>query len=305
MTALEVKTALGARGEEFARWLFPAGKKIGQEWHVGALSGEAGKSLSICIGGAKAGVFADFATGDSGDNLVELYSQSKRVAFKDALHACADWLGQPLTRRASAPQQPVHVNRSSSVSAEPGDIYSPSDDECREAIRMLEALSSDNALCERIARTRNWKPETIRQLALEGYLGWHEEKLAFVYDTGVKRRWRENGERIIRWLFGKPWIWRGAWLHAATTVYICEGETDCITLIDAGIETDPSTLAVAIPSASTFSADWAQLFAGKDVILAFDSDDAGRTATEKVSRLLCPHVRKLSQINWGGLKYAS
>ena len=105
-------------------------------------------------------------------------------------------------------------------------------------------------------------------LAHEPSLGWDSGKLAFIYESGVKLRSREEGERIIRWAFGKPWIWRGGFLCGRSTVYVCEGETDCISLIDAGFEEDGHTLAVAIPSASTFAEDWAQLFQGKDVILA-------------------------------------
>ena len=52
------------------------------------------------IEGSKIGVFCDFATSESGDNCVELYAQAKQVTFKEALHACADWLGVPVTNTA-------------------------------------------------------------------------------------------------------------------------------------------------------------------------------------------------------------
>jgi hypothetical protein len=47
---------------------------------------------------------------------------------------------------------------------------------------------------------------------LEGYLGWYPNSLAFIYDFGVKLRCAHKGERVIKWLFGKPWIWRGSYL---------------------------------------------------------------------------------------------
>ena len=118
----------------------------------------------------------------------------------------------------------------------PGDIHHPTKNERRHVCMMIDRLATDDALCQRLATSRSWKAETIKRLALEGYLGWHDNKLAFVYDTGVKLRWKQNGERIIRWAFGKPWLSRGAYLNFAETVYLCEGETDAITLIDAGIE---------------------------------------------------------------------
>jgi hypothetical protein len=97
MNARDIKAALNERAEEFARFLFPAGRKIGNEWKVGSLSGQRGDSLSICIAGSKAGVFCDFATGESGDNLIELYAQGYRIEFAEALRACRDWLGVSVT----------------------------------------------------------------------------------------------------------------------------------------------------------------------------------------------------------------
>ena len=171
---------------------------------------------------------------------------------------------------------------------------------------MIETLVSDSSLCERIARSRGWKPETIRQLGLETYLGWHEGKLAFIYDTGAKlRQWRSKGEKIIWWAFGKPWLWRAAWLKQAETVYVCEGEPDCISLLDAGIENNRGTVAVALPSASTFDDTWAALFKDKNVILAFDNDKAGEDATTRVSHILRSSARSLKKLNWEGLRYAS
>ena len=54
----------------------------------------------------------------------------------------------------------------------------------------------------------------------------------------AKTRWRENGERRFKFLFGKSWLWRGELIPQAETIYLCEGETDAISLIDRGIEDD-------------------------------------------------------------------
>jgi 5S rRNA maturation endonuclease (ribonuclease M5) len=176
---------------------------------------------------------------------------------------------------------------------------------CLRAIEMAVMLRETPNLCERLARARGWKPETIGNLSLEPSLGWHDGKFAFIYETGVKLRWRQHGERIIRWAFGKPWLWRGSYIDIATTVYLCEGETDAISLIDAGLESDGQTIAVAIPSASTFHEPWATLFVGKEVILAFDADRPGEQISVRVSRLLQPHVASLKRLNWKGVQRAS
>jgi len=301
VNADEVKTALNNRAEEFASWLFPSGKLNGSEWQVGSLNGEGGKSCCIRIRGSKAGIFKDFATDEAGDNLVELFAQSRRVEFKEALRACADWLGVSLRSNETLPS--TAISSRSPVTASPLPTPMSSSDSGR-ALAMAATLRDDPALCERIARARNWQKETILTLACEPSLGWDGGKLAFLYESGTKLRWRENGERVIRWAFGKPWLWRGGFLWGRTNIYVTEGETDCITLIDAGIEKDGYSLAVALPSASTFNEEWAHLFQGKDVVLVLDGDDAGRGATARISRLLQPVTKSLKQLNWGGLRHA-
>jgi hypothetical protein len=177
--------------------------------------------------------------------------------------------------------------------------------ECRRATEMAVTLREMPNLCERIAQVRGWKPETIRELSREPSLGWHDGKLAFIYETGVKIRWRQKGQRIIRWAFGKAWLWRGRYIAIAKTVYLSEGETDAISLIDAGLETDGTSIAVAIPSATTFNERWAALFAGREVVLAFDADRPGQQASLRVSQFLQPHVASLKRLNWKGLQRAS
>jgi Toprim domain-containing protein len=305
MTAQAIKAALNCHAPEFAQFLFPAGKKLGNQWLVGSLAGEAGQSLRICISGNKVGVWSDFATSERGSNLLAVYIQTKRVDCGQAIKECAEWLGSrvgPSGNNVIVPGRTTHQSQAPKIL--PSEIYSPTESECQQVMAMIGRMRNDAALRERVARARGWNPTTLRELALEGYLGWHHEKLAFIYDTGVKLRWRKNCERIIRWAFGKPWLWRGAYLNFAETVYVCEGETDAIALIDAGVERQDATIIVALPSASTFNPEWAELFKGKDVILVFDADSAGQSATVNVSKLLLPLARSLRQLEWEGLQHA-
>jgi len=91
-----------------------------------------------------------------------------------------------------------------------------------------------------------------------------------------------------------PWIWRGALIQRAERVICCEGKTDTISLVDIGIENDGITVAVGLPSASTFEHYWALAFRNKDVVLALDFDHAGHKATERIGRLLKPVVKSLA-----------
>jgi len=298
--ARRIKELLRERVAELAQHLFPHGHRESIHWCVGDVTGAPGKSFKICIAGEKAGLWGDFAKSEKHSRrLLDLWMHARNVDFKTALREAADWLGvspAPATRQCT--------NQLPAVTAQCVDDFL-STDECLQAIEMAIALRNDVNLCERIAKARGWKSETIRDLTIGPHLGWYEGKLAFIYESGVKLRWRKHGERIVRWAFGKPWLWRGSLIDTATAIYLCEGETDAISLIDAGLESDGRTVAVALPSATTFNERWADLFLGKEVILAFDADKAGREATHRVSRLLRQQVASLKQLNWRGLQRAS
>jgi twinkle protein len=298
--ARRIKELLLERVEELTPYLFPNGKRDGVHWCVGSIEGESGKSFKICISGEKAGLWGDFADSRKHSwSLLDLWMYARNVDFKTALRESSEWLGTPILHYQQRGAQ-FRAPAAEQISA---DFLSVG--ECRRAVEMAVTLRNDPKLCQRIANARGWKGETIRDLTVGPHLGWHEGKLAFIYETGVKLRWRQDGERVIRWAFGKPWLWRGSLIDIARTIYLCEGETDAISLIDAGLESDGGTIAVALPSASTFNERWANLFAGKDVVLAFDADKAGEEATRRVSRFLHAHVASLKQLNWGGLQCAS
>ena len=131
-----------------------------------------------------------------------------------------------------------------------------------------------------IASGRDWLPETISQLAVEGSLGWDNGHVTFNYSSGIK--YRVLGTRSFWWK-GKASTWRQDQLNQAQRVFITEGETDCISLIDAGIESSNSTVVLAVPSASTFDVTIIPKLAGKDVVLCMDNDPAGRSATKNIA----------------------
>jgi twinkle protein len=298
-----IKELLREHVMELAQYLFPNGKREGVHWCVGSINGEQGKSFKICIAGEKATLWGDFADlGRHSRSLLDLWMAARNVDFSTALREAAEWLGQlPPDVAAQSPRKPVSTVRTTSQFAD--EFLSRED--CRRAIGMAELLRETPNLCKRIARARGRRLETIRELTREPSLGWNDGKLAFIYETGVKLRWRQHCERIVRWAFGKPWLWRGSFIDMARTIYLCEGETDAISLIDAGLESDGQTIAVALPSASTFNESWSQLFQGKHVILAFDADRAGEEATRRVSSLLYRHATSLKQLNWKGVQRAS
>lgn len=88
----EIKRMLSDRAQAAAEYLLPNGKRAAGEWRVGSASGEKGQSLGIHLVGAKAGVWADFSTGQSGD-LIDLWCAVRGGTLSTALDDIKDWLG--------------------------------------------------------------------------------------------------------------------------------------------------------------------------------------------------------------------
>ena len=90
--------------EPLLQMLFPHGKRRGREFVVGNLQGEPGDSLCVALEGARAGMWIDHATGESGD-LFALWAAVRGYvlpgAFAQLLGDMADWLAMP-----RAPRQP-------------------------------------------------------------------------------------------------------------------------------------------------------------------------------------------------------
>ena len=73
MNAKELSQRMAGEAASIAQYLLPGGKRKAGEWVAGSTSGEEGQSLSVRLTGAKAGVWADFASGEKGD-LLDLWA---------------------------------------------------------------------------------------------------------------------------------------------------------------------------------------------------------------------------------------
>ena len=275
------------RAEDFLRELFGDDFKTSgsDNWRVGKRG-----SLAVSIQDGVL-VYYSHEAGVGGD-AIGLWQRERGGTAGEALRAVAAWAGVSPTAKPSTPAP----RRAKPQKPAPAPLTK---EQVAEAREMSLLLADDAELCRDIAKGRGWQPETLRELAVEGVLGWYDGKLAFIYDTGIKLRWQEDGERIIRFYCGNAGrLWRACRLTPSVRkVYICEGETDVITLIDAGAEATPDCLVVGLPSASTIPAGAIEAMAGKDVVLCLDHDDAGRTASAKLEAALRGKVSSLSRWN--------
>jgi twinkle protein len=83
---------LSDRVQSVCEYLLPGGKKEGQEWRAGSVQGDKGQSLGVHLSGVKAGVWADFNTGERGD-LIDLWMVTHGLSVVSALKEIRDWLG--------------------------------------------------------------------------------------------------------------------------------------------------------------------------------------------------------------------
>lgn len=130
-------------------------------------------------------------------------------------------------------------------------------------------------------------------------LGWWHGRLAYLYPQGMKLRNPPGVQPRFVWECGRATVpWRAEWIKPeVATVYLSEGESDCIALVAAGLETDGTAACVASPGTS-FVREWVPLFAGRKVVLCFDRDKAGQDATAKVAAMLQGTASEVS--TWKG-----
>src|SRR4030095_15413172 len=92
-----VKELLRQRVEDLARYLFPNGRREGNYWCVGDVTGVPGRSFKMCLSGDKAGMHGDFnGSGNHSRNLLNLWMEVRQVDFPTALREAAEWTGYKL-----------------------------------------------------------------------------------------------------------------------------------------------------------------------------------------------------------------
>ena len=116
----DISHMLAANIVRLAGELLPAGRRDGQEWRCGSVAGEAGKSLGVHLVGPRAGVWADFHTGECGDALGLVAAVLYRGDRGAALAWSRRWLGladgaAPAPKRAEA--RPVDTQASDADTA--------------------------------------------------------------------------------------------------------------------------------------------------------------------------------------------
>jgi twinkle protein len=113
---LTLKRALNDRVGSVVEKLLPNGRRHGREWKAGSIDGEKGESLGVVLDGDKVGVWQDFATGETGGDLIDLWRAARRLDLPEALDDIRAWLGverpqfhKPAEKQFKRPPKPKCV----------------------------------------------------------------------------------------------------------------------------------------------------------------------------------------------------
>lgn len=88
----EIAEMLAKQAEYVASYLFPNGRRRGNEFVCGSIDGEPGKSFKVCLSGPKAGVCYDFEKGEGGD-MIWGWQHARKITPLEALKEAKCYLG--------------------------------------------------------------------------------------------------------------------------------------------------------------------------------------------------------------------
>lgn len=263
MNAAELSQRMAADAAAICAYLLPGGKKAGPEWKAGSTTGEAGQSLSVRLTGAKAGVWKDFASGESGD-LLDLWAACRGQSMAEAIKDAKQYLGVHDTK----PQREEKAYKR------------PAKPQCQTPKSRVREWLAGRGLEDRTIAA--WRiGEQIRDgkvYAVFPYLRDGELVNVKYRNPDDKRDMRQEGGAepcLYGWHLIEP---------RARTVAITEGEIDAMTLWQAGIPA--LSVNAGAGNHQWIESDWERLERFSEILVAFDADDAGEKGAKEVIRRL-------------------
>jgi len=263
MNAQQLSQLLAKEAATVVPYLLPNGKKSSGEWKVGSPDGEEGQSMSIRLTGAKAGIWADFASGEKGD-ILDLWAAVRGLSMAEAITEAKRYLGvrddmpereaksykRPQKPRCQTPKQGVKewlngrgIN-----------------DQTIEAFRIGEQLVNG------------------KTYAVFPYLREGELINAKYRNVAEKKDMRQEGGAepcLFGWHLIEPRCRR---------VAICEGEIDAMTLHQMGIPA--LSVNAGAGNHQWIESDWEALERFSEILICFDTDEAGQKGASEVVRRL-------------------
>ncbi len=280
MMAKEISKLLCQRAEEIARHLMPNGTKQGNEWCVGSIRGEPGKSLKIRIAGEKSGLWCDFACDNHSGDLLELWVKSRNLSLLEAINEATSYLGIVL---------PSFEGYKRSNFSKP-------------TRQTFSELSVETSAFNYLTKQRKLNNKTI----FDYKINQHGQEIVFPYIRNdeiifVKylKLQRENNKKRMRvepdcepCLFGWNML-----PNDSRLVILCEGEIDAMSLYQYGLP----ALSVPFGAGGGKKHEWIEyefdrLAMFDEIYICMDNDEAGVIATNELIERLGRHRCRIVQL---------
>lgn len=272
MTPNELNNILIGMVEDVVSHLLPNGKIERDEWCCGDVTGTPGRSLKVKISGSRTGVWSDFADGNKGGDLLELWKESRGISFKDAMKEAAEFAGVDLIpykfankKVYSKPEKPKTIKKAGS---ELLDWFSG------------RGINADTISFFKIAKNNG--DIVFPYISPDG-------ELEHIKYRSIKEKKFFSSAGTAPCLFG----WQ-AITDEDRVVVITEGELDAMTVRQCGMP----ALSVPIGGGKGNKQQWIEYEYERlqrfDIIyLSLDSDEAGKQAQNEIAERLGRHRCKV------------
>lgn len=263
MNANELAQALANDAAGIASYLLPRGKKASGEWKAGSTAGDEGQSLSVRLTGAKKGIWCDFAKSEGGD-LLDLWAAARGLSIAEAMTEAKAHLG--IKDSMPARQMPAYRRPDKPKCAAP-------------RAGVIEWLVGRGLTAETVAAFKIGEQERDgKTIAVFPYLRDGELVNAKYRDIADKRGMRQEGGAepcLFGWHLIDP---------RARSIAITEGEIDCMTLHQCGIQA--LSVNAGAGNHQWIENDWVRLERFSEIFVCFDDDEAGQKGAREVIQRL-------------------
>lgn len=321
----EVKELLLERLDVLVPDILPAAVKNGDEWRVGSVGGEEGRSLAIAATGDKAGLWLDRANPeeDHGDILDLIKRVKGLAAFPEVLKWARSWLGitpatgGPNTYQASRPSTPPTTMGISKIRTTERILPLPVTKEGKvlDIANERNLTSREKALQnhpEALAwlHNRQLTNETIRhfRIGLSSY-GKIQDALVFpllAYDGTPRSRYLNSripdvtgGVEANRkdWAAGSPATYWATPAEGKQNLLVVEGPRDAWRVWQAiqGTELEDTLAIISSTHGAGIPADWKApefWLEWDNVFLGQDADEAGDKIASRVRTFIHREVHR-------------
>lgn len=272
MNISEISRELACHVQTVVSHLLPNGKRVGNEWKVGGVEGDAGQSMGVHLTGDKAGVWADFATGESGD-LIDLWCAVRSCSPSDAMKQATDFLGINFNKKPT-------FDKRQKTYQKPTTVVNPA----TEMTRVMKYLTSTRMLSQDTVTAFNIG-ESPKGAIFFPYHSPDGELVMVKWRSIAEKRIGVTEKDMKPCLFG----WQAV-PPSARTIVICEGEFDAMAFREFGV----TAMSVPFGGGGGSKQDWIEhefdnLNRFDTIYLAMDMDDEGRKATQEILSRLGRH----------------